>query len=319
MNLISISRSSRLVASVLFVVCAVLGAREAAADDVIALDYQAKAPGCPSADRFADEIAAKLGFVPWGAQAATKLRVRINQDGTEIVATIEQPDGSSKVLRAATCAKLDEQLVSAVAVALDRNGSAAPKAAPERRLRVLDRPQDGLGLVTVQLRATDGRALEISRVTQQSVIVGYSSSAAAMSFETLCRVPCTAHLPTGMNRLLVHDLATDYSATQDATINVNSTLDLHYTSHANARQSTWSRAKWGLLIGTVVGAVAFGAILEAEGSPSLWLHTLDPLMGFSTTGLIGGAIGYATGPHDFQDEANITVHPGLGDATIGRF
>src|SRR5687767_5586632 len=113
-------------------------ATPAYADRNIALDYHSKVKGCPTAERFADQVAAKLGFVPWDPQATTSIRVRITSDSGEVVGTIEQPDGTSKVLRATTCPKLDEALVSAIAVALDRTtaiktANAVPRD-DERRL-----------------------------------------------------------------------------------------------------------------------------------------------------------------------------------------
>src|SRR5512140_798172 len=129
--------------------------------DPVALDYHAKVAGCPSAERFGDEVAAKLGFIPWDPQAPAAIRIRIDTDSNELIATIEQPDGSSKVLRAATCPKLDEVLVSAIAVVLDK--SAAPPAPPpvndDLRLRTLERPATTNGLLTIALRAKDNRVL----------------------------------------------------------------------------------------------------------------------------------------------------------------
>jgi len=280
------------------------------ADAQVALDYHSKVKGCPSSDRFADEVSAKLGFVPWDAQAQTAIRVRIAEDSGDFVGTLEQPDGTSKVLRAATCAKLDEALVSAIAVALDRPATNGAKP-DERRLQTLERG-DPDALVTVQLKSKDGRELEISRVLSSTMLYAANTSAAAVQFEKLCTAPCTARLPQGTHTFLVHDVANNYTVSKDATVRVSSTLELDYTSRAETRRTSLRRTKWGLLIGFLAGTAASAYWVETE-SPSRTLHALDPVGGL-LTGLIGGVIGYAVGPGNPADETRIDVRPGLTTA-----
>jgi hypothetical protein len=78
--------------------------------------------------------------VPWDPQAPVALRIRIDSDSGDFVGPIEQPDGTSKILRAATCAKLDELLVSAISVVLEKTATPAvpPPPPDERRLRRLE-------------------------------------------------------------------------------------------------------------------------------------------------------------------------------------
>lgn len=282
--------------------------------DPVALDYHAKVDGCPSAERFGDEVAAKLGFVPWDPQAATAIRIRIDADGNDLVATIEQPDGSSKVLRAATCPKLDEVLVSAIAVVLDK--TAAPPAPPvsppanddDLRLRTLERPATTNGLLTIALRAKDNRVLEVSRV-DGSVASAYGM---AMSFAALCKAPCETHILPGTYSLLVRDVTTDHAAFADATIKVNSTLEFDYTSHAAERATTTSRTNWGFWLGFIAGTVATAYVVETQTTDARWLHGFD-VGGGLITAIITGRIARATAPGMQDDKTAITVRPGLGD------
>ncbi len=278
--------------------------------DPVALDYHAKIDGCPTSERFGDEVAAKLGFVPWEPQAPAAIRIRIDADGDDLVATLEQPDGSSKVLRAATCPKLDEILVSAVAVVLDK--TPAPPAAPpekpdERRLRTLARPATSSGPLTLNLHTRSNRVLEISRV-EGSVASAYGR---AMSFERICKLPCEAHLLPGNHSLLVRDVATDYTATADATIKVNSTLEIDYTSHDEDRRTTTRRMNWGFWLGLAAGAIGSAYIADTQKIDSGWTAGLVVPIGGLLTAIIVGRIAIATAPGMQDDEAVITVRPGL--------
>lgn len=277
--------------------------------DPVALDYHAKVDGCPTSERFGDEVAAKLGFVPWDPQAPAAVRIRIDADGDDLVATIEQPDGSSKVLRAQTCAKLDEIVVSAVAVVLDK--APAPPAAPpekpdERRLRTLDRPATSNGVLTLNLRARSSRVLEISRVAG-SVASGYGS---ALSLERICKLPCEAHLLPGNHSLLVRDVATDYTAIAEATIKVNSTLEIDYTSHDEDRRTTNRRLNWGFWLGLAAGLVGSAYIADTQKLDDMWTATVIPIGGV-VGAIVVGRIALATAPGMQDDKAAITVRPGL--------
>ena len=314
------SRTRHLGLSVALVLAAVTGAHaQSQAELALKLDYQAVVKGCPSSDRFADEVSAKLGFVPWNALASDSIRVRITKDKTDLVGTIEQPDGTSKVLRAASCAKLDEALVSAIAVALDQTTTIGMVATPreerqdERRLRRLDRDTDKL--VTIELKSRDGRELEISRVLSSTVLYTYNARAAAISFEKICKAPCSAQLPPGTHTFLVRDVKNNYTLERDATVKVSSTLELDYTSHAETRAITMRRTKWGLLIGFIAGTVATAYLVESSGTYRA-LHALDICGG--TIGMIPGAlIGRALGPGMPSDETRINVRPGV--STVATF
>jgi hypothetical protein len=281
----------------------------------VALDYRAE-KGCPPADRFGDEVSAKLGFVPWDPAAGPALRIRIARDGADLVGTIEQPDGASKVVRGATCAAVAEQLVSALAVALDTSTAPVLSAIdPPRPAEMAPRAHDD-GLVDVQLRALDGRKLEISRVTAHTTWGGWVgahySYADGTQYVKLCDLPCTAKLPRGLNTLIVRDLATDLSVTRDASVDVSSMLDVTYTSHHHERATTQTRTSWGLLFGFIVGTAAFAYYIEADNDRPVF-HLFDPLVGFGT-GLATGLIALAASPGYPNDDAHIAVRPRLQTA-----
>jgi hypothetical protein len=292
-------------------------AGSARAEARYALDYRSAVKGC-SSDRFPDEISAKLGFVPWDAQATNTLRVRISKDGRELVGTIEHDDGTTKVLRAASCAKLHEALISAISVALDSPtievgvvGSPSPN--DERRLRKLER--DPNELVTIEVKSRDGRDLEISRVIAANVTAvaygGYLGGFATLSFEKLCKAPCRAQVPPGTNTFLVRDIVNDVSVRQDAEIRVNSTLEFDYTSQLAARKTTSRRISMGGWIGFVAGTAAMALYIESSDTPHRELHILDPLGGL-TGSLVGAIIGRLVSPGNPPDKAQINVRPGLG-------
>lgn len=293
--------------------------------DPVALDYHAKVEGCPPSDRLADEVSARLGFVPWDAQAPVAVRIRISSDSGELVGTIEQPDGASKVLRAPTCPALHASIVSALAVVLDRQtgglatasaarvGGAAPDA-PERRLRKLEPPPARNALLTVHLRAKGSRSLEAHRMTQATSLYTAHGTVSAMSFENLCQIPCTAYLREGSHTLGIVDLATAASAAADASIKVNSTIEIDYTSRDQARRSTVRGRKLGLLAGFVVGTAVSAYLVETQfpDMEGKWaMHSLDPLGGL-LVGVAGMLIANAFTPGLRADSVEVKVRPGLG-------
>lgn len=300
-----------------------LTSRAAAADSqpAIALDFhvETKVKGCPSAERFGDEVAARLGFVPWDPQAAGSLRVRIARDGDDFVGTIEQPGGASKVLRGKSCARLAEALTTAIAVVLDRGAPdvpAVPSPSPqERRLQRLARDDDPQGLVTIRLRAPNRRKLEVSRVIDRSMLSGrYSVS--AVSYEKVCEVPCTAKVRAGAQSWIVNDLETGEMVSEDATVNTNSTLDIDYVSNAQIRKTSYHRMGWSLLVGGAVGTVATAYYIESSDVNRAY-HSFDAL-GFAGGMILGGVVGYLISPRPISDTAQITVRAGLTDAVGAR-
>jgi hypothetical protein len=281
----------------------------------VGLDYRAE-KDCPSADHFRDEVSAKLGFVPWDAAAGPAIRIRIARDGTDVVGTIEQPDGASKVVRGATCAAVAAQLVTTVTVALDAPAAPLLAAIDAHGKTELGQSAPDDGLVDVRLRPLDGRQLGVSRVTARTTSSGYVgahySYADGTQYVKLCDLPCTTRLPRGSNTLIVRDVATDLSIYRDTVVDVSSTLDVTYVSRRNQRSVTESRTKWGFLVGFLVGTAAFAYYIESDNDNPAF-HILDPMVGAGGA-LVGALVGLAVSPGYPGDDARIAVHPGLQTA-----
>jgi hypothetical protein len=87
------------------------------------LDYIADGPGCLTTDELADEISARLGYVPWDPRATTALRVEIARREGSFEATLWLGDGAApRRLTAASCRSVAEALISVVVTHLDLTG-----------------------------------------------------------------------------------------------------------------------------------------------------------------------------------------------------
>src|SRR5437868_14967202 len=81
------------------------------------LDYSAPAQ-CPAQARFADEVAAKLGFSPW-SDTGPSVQVRIQaEDGGGFVGTLTSASDRERHFAADSCRKVADLLVTAVAIAV---------------------------------------------------------------------------------------------------------------------------------------------------------------------------------------------------------
>lgn len=167
----------------------------------LSLDYQAQPEGCPSGARFSDEVSSRLGFVPWEEGSPDTLRVRIHLDGEELVASMELPDGSSKVLRAPSCREVSAALAAAVAVALD---TVEPELVPQPQPQPAARPavrEESFETATVHVRSQKA-GTRISLITQRAV---YSRGTRAKAYETLCFAPCSFEIEPGYRELEISD------------------------------------------------------------------------------------------------------------------
>ena len=165
------------------------------------LEY-AQSAGCPGADRFADEVSSKLGFVPWSKASTDKLRVRIQRDGAEVVGSLELPNGDSKVLRDRSCQALFPALVTAVTVAVDSQsqslllrGASAPEQAPSAA--------GSSASSKVHVRSTEP-GVTVSRITSRGAAVASNgASAAAVYWEEICIAPCTFEVEAGLREIMI--------------------------------------------------------------------------------------------------------------------
>src|SRR5690606_21451362 len=130
------------------------------AADPVALDYRAPDPSCIDAGRFADEVSAKLGFVPWGDESTNPrtIRIRVEREDEQFTGWFRNADGSAKSFEGATCGDVTANLVVTVAAALDRVPTAPPSNAPGNAVvygELADR-------IPVTFRSVDGTAIDVA-------------------------------------------------------------------------------------------------------------------------------------------------------------
>lgn len=251
-----------------------------AAAESFSLDYKANDPSCVDASRFADEVSAKLGFMPWDKSSAA-IKIRIERDGAQFTGTFRNVDGNAKVLDGATCQDVTASLVVTVAAAVDRNpartakappppAAAPPPAAPPAAAA----PPIAAGLVPVLFRTTDGGRVDISRNTSNGM--GQASNGTtvyASYFDSVCTSPCTAGLPNGRNYLRFTDPDSGSVYGDGYVIDKPTRITLTHKS----RHTTRMEALITGIVLTGLGATAFA------------------LAGDSTLGVVGGSLGIGLG------------------------
>jgi hypothetical protein len=240
-----------------------------AAAESFSLDYKANDPSCVDASRFADEVSAKLGFMPWDKSSAA-IKIRIERDGAQFTGTFRNVDGNAKVLDGATCQDVIASLVVTVAAAVDRNPARAAKAPPPPAAA----PSIAAGLIPVIFRTTDGGRVDVSRNTGNGVgAASNGTTVYAAYFDTVCTSPCTAGLPNGRNYLQFTDPESGSIYGDGYLIDKPTQITLTHKSRHSTRMKT-------LLTGIVLtglGATAFA------------------LGGDSALGIVGGSLGCAIG------------------------
>ncbi|MDQ3341741.1 MAG: hypothetical protein M4D80_41870 [Myxococcota bacterium] len=83
------------------------------------LVYKANGLGCLSADEFADEVSAKLGYSPWRESAQRTLHAELAHADGSYRAVISVAGAASKQLSATTCKALTDAVVTVLVVQLD--------------------------------------------------------------------------------------------------------------------------------------------------------------------------------------------------------
>ncbi|NVB81256.1 MAG: hypothetical protein HOV81_22865, partial [Kofleriaceae bacterium] len=249
--------------SVLFVV---LAARAAAADP-IALDYKAEDASCIDASRFADEVSAKLGFVPWGANAPATIRVRVTHDGAQFSGSVKNVDGTAKIIDGATCAEVTSNLAVTVAAAVDqRPATPAKESAP------------GDDMVPVTFESVEGRRIDV-RLGAGSVAVSASGDRIIADIRAgVCTTPCSARLPRGRQYLSFSDPDEQMSGQDRFMFDGPATITIGRKSRHGTRV--------GFFIAGVALAGASVASIVMLDSPAKWI--VSPisvtLTGFSFLG-----------------------------------
>jgi len=159
------------------------------------LDYDAP-DGCLDAARFADEVAARVGRVPFADDAEATLRVRAREDDGAFLVTWERAGEGVRAFRDPSC---DEALFAAaasLAVYFEEPARAAIygpvgmlRTEPEPEPEPDPEPSDGR--VRVSITANEpGWTLHVETNTG----VG---SGSAVFYRRLCAAPCEARLSAG--------------------------------------------------------------------------------------------------------------------------
>ena len=171
------------------------------------LDFRSTAGECRKPERLADEVSAKLGFVKW-SKGGAKLRVRITQDGGELVATAELGENNYKLLRKPDCASLMSALATSISVLLDPPEVLGVLAGGDNVLEsVLGKPESIRAAPkqtapkkqtgTVHVRSTKP-GVKISMVIDEAAYTG----GYGFSYKDLCYAPCTFELRTGLQKVV---------------------------------------------------------------------------------------------------------------------
>jgi hypothetical protein len=247
-------------------------AASAAADDRIALDYKTTDASCIDAARFADEVSAKLGFVPWDAAARATIRVRVDKDGALFMGSFRNSDGTSKIIDGQSCAQVTASLATTVAAAVDDTTQAHGKLVGVDRSK--QPPSDGK--IPVTFASADGRRIDISLNTGGGV--GRASNGAtvvANYYEGLCTSPCTAHLPPGRHFLMFQDPDSSSVGGDRFLLDAPTTLTLHHRSRKGTRRTLFGA---GLAI---TGASLVGGLLIG-GTGGILLGSLGGSVGLGT-------------------------------------
>lgn len=250
-------------ALLLFTFAAVTSISLVAAADPVALDYRAPDASCPDAGRFADEVAAKLGFVPWDDKASAHVSVRIQRTGTTFTGTYTNAGGGvSKVFAGATCAEVESTLAVSVAALLDENtigslygtdlltGEGAPEPA---------KPVDD-GMIPVTFSSADGRRIDVSLNNEGGV--GHASDGTTYSIDYLkgiCTTPCTARFPRGRHYFLFDDPDSGTSSTSKFLLDEPTTITLKRHSRRGTRRTM-------LITGAVLTGVGIFGFTRGGGA-----------------------------------------------------
>lgn len=242
-----------------------------AAADPVGLDYRASDPSCIDAGRFADEVSAKLGFVPWDDGAPAKIRVRVERDAERFTGSFRNVDDSAKIIDGATCADVTATLAVTVAAAVDRSrpvligavvGPAQPAAKPG--------PKPADDRIPVRIVEAEGRRVDVSLNDSGGVATTRDGTQViANYFDTLCTSPCTARLPRGRHYLRFQDPDAEAVGGERFLIDQPTTITLHHKSHKTRRRGLFVT---GLLMTTagLVGVIGIdGAAAKIGGSLGL--------------------------------------------------
>lgn len=263
----------------------VVATASSAAADRVALDYKANHTSCIDATRFADEVSAKLGFVPWDAKAPARIRVRIDKDGDQFTGTFRNSDGSSKIVDGATCAQVTSSLAVTVAGAVDdastvTGGVVGGLVGGVEATEPPAPPTDDK--VPVTFASADGRRIDISLNTGGGIgRAGNGQTVVANYYEGLCTSPCTARLPRGRHFLLFQDPDSASAGGDRFLIDEPTTITLHHKSRRGLRRGLFATgviATGASIVGGIALGGAGGILLASLGGGMGLGVMISPLM-----------------------------------------
>jgi hypothetical protein len=246
-------------------------ASAAAADSSLALDYRASDASCIDAARFADEVAAKLGFVPFKATASAKIRVRVERDGDHFTGSVINIDGTSKIIDGATCAAVTSKLAVTVAGAVDSSALVGAKAPPPPPAP----PAGADSKIPVTFESDDGRRIDVSVNVGGGTGVASNGTAVVTNFyEGLCTTPCTARLAAGRQYVTFQDPDARAFGGERFLLDGPTKITLHYESRSGARRG-WFFGSLALTAASVAGGYVIG------GAPGIVLGTTGASLGLT--------------------------------------
>lgn len=242
-----------------------------------ALDYRATDPSCIDAARFADEVSAKLGFVPWDGAASAKIRIRVERDGAQFTGTFRNADGNAKVIDGKTCNDVTASLAVTVATAVDATAKPAkPTLTPGPIVAApAPAPASDDGKIPVTFASLDNRRVDVT--VQTAGGVGQASDGTAVVsalFEPVCTTPCTARLPRGRNYLAFSDPDAGAASGDAFLLDRPSAITMKRQSHHQARVVSF-------LIGAALAALGTYELVNG-GDSSILIGTLGLSLGAPT-------------------------------------
>ena len=237
---------------------------------LLTLEYSAPR-GCLSEEEFRDEVAARLGTIPFGEHGSPLVVTIVAHNKGGWLGTLEL-QGRERVLKNAECPALARDLAAALAVQLDAPPPPAEEP-PERAVIggvIGGLVSDEKRTVTVDVQAEDpSLTLYVIRNQQLAYgsVGGYATTAVGYSFESLCTAPCKLELePNDYHFAIGRGVAAPLPLDNRVRIQSPSRVDLAYKSRAAVRII-------GYLVTLVGSAVGLGLFVKgtAEQSKSVMI------------------------------------------------
>ena len=289
------------------------------------LNYQSSVVGCPTAGDFADQVSVQVGFAAWDDKATAVLHVSIKQGDGQVVATIEQADGSSQTLHAPACDALYQPLLTAVSVVVDPPVTVPGPPNPPTMTPASSRSER----VTLHMREVNGQAISIQHMIAAPTTERGTNPLQEDASTPACVTPCDISVPPGETLFAVTERGNEHPSIWSATphdrvnigadIQTDSTVDFRFASRQAVRRHQINRWRVLSASGLVLGyaATAMGSYAADRSTTSFgdaWGASANHFA-FNVGGaLIGELVGISisllcNSSEDSQDFAAMTVHP----------